>query len=72
MFPQGWKSELFMDKVPGLIAPGDGCSADVPRHTARRRADYQAYFHRNDPETDSVYKIDEPQYVTLPLPPPPV
>src|SRR5207247_3578956 len=28
--------------------------------------------HRNDPETDSVYVVDEPQYATLPFPPPPL
>jgi len=27
--------------------------------------------HRNDPERDSVYVVDEPQYATLPFPPPP-
>src|SRR3989441_1601547 len=27
--------------------------------------------HRNDPERDSVYTVDEPQYATLPFPPPP-
>src|SRR5437667_2011057 len=26
--------------------------------------------HRNDPERDSVYVVDEPQYATLPFPPP--
>ena len=32
----------------------------------------KAYFHRNDPETDSIYQIDQPEYQTLALPPPPV
>jgi hypothetical protein len=32
----------------------------------------KAYFHRNDPETDSVYQIDRPEFETLALPPPPV
>jgi hypothetical protein len=30
------------------------------------------YWHRDDPETDAVNKIDDPRYVTLPLPPPPL
>jgi LmbE family N-acetylglucosaminyl deacetylase len=30
------------------------------------------YWHRDDPETDTVNKIDDPQYLTLPFPPPPV
>ena len=70
--PPGWKSELFMDKVPGELAPGQGCSV-MFRVTPPADAQItKAYFHRNDPETDSIYTIDEPQYVTLPLPPPPV
>jgi LmbE family N-acetylglucosaminyl deacetylase len=28
-------------------------------------------FHRNDPERDNVYTVDEPQFATLPFPPPP-
>ena len=27
--------------------------------------------HRNDPERDAVYAVDEPQYQTMPFPPPP-
>jgi LmbE family N-acetylglucosaminyl deacetylase len=30
------------------------------------------YWHRNDPQTESVYQIDDPQYATLPFVPPPV
>ena len=30
------------------------------------------YYHRDNPETDNVYKIDNPAYLTLPLVPPPV
>ncbi len=30
------------------------------------------YWHRHDPERDALNAIDEPQYQTLPIPPPPV
>jgi len=30
------------------------------------------YWHRSDPERDSLNVIDDPEYVTLPFPPPPV
>lgn len=30
------------------------------------------YWHRNDPERDAINTIDDPRYVTLPFPPPPV
>jgi hypothetical protein len=70
--PKGWKSDPFMDKVPDSLGPGQGCSV-MFRVTPPADAQItEAYFHRNNPETDSVYTIDEPQYVTLPLPPPPV
>lgn len=70
--PNEWKSELFMDKVPKTIAPGEGC-AIMFRVTPPPDAQLtKAYFHRDDPETDSIYVIDRPEYATLPLPPPPV
>ncbi|MGC2112166.1 MAG: PIG-L family deacetylase [Candidatus Korobacteraceae bacterium] len=70
--PEGWKSELFMDKVPGTIAAGDGCALTFRVTPPIDAQITKAYFHRDDPETDAIYKIDEPQYLTLALPPPPV
>lgn len=70
--PQGWKSELFMDHVPKRIAPGDGCAVTF-RVTPPADAQLtKAYFHRDNPEVDTTYQIDNPEYVTLALPPPPV
>ena len=70
--PQGWKSELFMDKVPTRIAPGDGCALTFRVSPPADAQLTKAYFHRDDPETDAIYQIDQPEYVTLALPPPPV
>jgi len=70
--PQGWKSELFMDKVPAVLGPGQGIAITFRVTSPDHAQITKAYFHRDDPETDSVYAIDEPQYQTLPLPPPPV
>ncbi len=70
--PQGWKAEVFMDKVPKRIAPGDGCAITF-RVTPPLDAQLtKAYFHRDNPETDAIYHIDDSKYVTLALPPPPV
>jgi LmbE family N-acetylglucosaminyl deacetylase len=70
--PRGWKSEIFMDKVPKRIAAGDGCAITF-RVTPPADAQLtRAYFHRDSPETDTIYQIDNPEYVTLALPPPPV
>jgi LmbE family N-acetylglucosaminyl deacetylase len=70
--PVGWHSELFMDKVPSRIAPGEGCALTFRVSPPQNAQPTKAYFHRNDPEVDSIYQIDQPEYVTLPLPPPPV
>ncbi len=70
--PSGWKSELFMDKVPKQIAPGDGCALTFRITPPINAEPTKAYFHRDNPETDAIYKIDNPKYVTLALPPPPV
>jgi len=70
--PQGWKSELFMDTVPKRLAPGDGCALTFRVSPPIDAQPTRPYFHRNDPETDAIYHIDDPQYQTLALPPPPV
>lgn len=70
--PEGWKSELFMDHVPKRIAAGDGCALTFRVTPPIGTQITKAYFHRDDPETDAIYKIDQPEYLTLALPPPPV
>jgi LmbE family N-acetylglucosaminyl deacetylase len=76
--PKDWSStalELLAGgpdpKVP-LLAAGASVSIDF-RVTLARNAEYtRPYWHRNSPETDNVFIIDNAQYDTLPLPPPPV
>jgi len=70
--PIGWHYELFMERVPARIDPGEGCALTFRVSPPMNAQPTEAYFHRNDPETDSVYQIDQPEYQTLPLPPPPV
>ncbi len=70
--PMGWHYELFIDKLPSRIAPGDGCALTFKVTPPANARPTKAYFHRGDPETDSIYTVDEPEYQTLPLPPPPV
>jgi hypothetical protein len=70
--PTGWHYELFMDKVPTRIAASDGCALTFKVTPPLDAHPTEAYFHRNDPETDSIYLIDQPEYQTLALPPPPV
>ena len=70
--PAGWTYELFLDKAPQTIAPGDGCALMFRVKPPIDAQPTKAYFHRDNPESDAVYTIDEPKYVTLALPPPPV
>ncbi|HZQ23912.1 MAG TPA: PIG-L family deacetylase [Terriglobales bacterium] len=53
------------------LAPGDHTAGQL-RITLSPQASYtKPYWHRDNPETESVEKIDQPQYVTLPFPPSP-
>ena len=70
--PAGWHYELFMDKLPSRIPPGEGCALTFRVSPPANAQPTKAYFHRGDPETDALYTIDQPEYLTLPLPPPPV
>ena len=67
--PEGWGA--ISDKVrPAVIKPGEDLEATfrlvVPKSTPYTRP----YWHRNNPETDTLNHIDNEEYVTLPFPPP--
>ena len=62
--PAGWSSRE-------LPAGNDG--ARRFEVTVPAQAEYTGpYFHRNNPETDAIYTIDDPEWLTLPFIPPPV
>ena len=62
--PPGWKSENLSKEKSG---------AATFRISVPANAEYtRPYWHRDDPETQSINIIDDPRYVTLPFPPPPV
>ncbi len=67
--PMGWAT--ISDKTrPVFIKPGDNVRA-VFRLKVPRDAEYtRPYWHRDDPETESLNHIDNEKYVTLPFPPP--
>jgi LmbE family N-acetylglucosaminyl deacetylase len=67
--PAGWNT--INGKVrPETVAPGEDFHANfrlrVPAHTAYTRP----YWHRDDPDRESLNHIDNEQYATLPFPPP--
>ena len=67
--PAGWATISDKTKRVG-IKPGDNLNVvfrlKVPSDTAYTRP----YWHRDDPETESVNHIDDEKYATLPFPPP--
>ena len=72
-------AQLILD-APGCQQNARGAmSTDKPsaaefdfRMTPCAKAGYtRPYWHRHDPERDALNTVDEPQYQTLPFPPPP-
>jgi len=63
--PPGWKyTEIKKDGSGERVS----FRITVPEDTHYTRP----YWHRNDPERDAINTIDDPRYLTLPFPPPPV
>jgi LmbE family N-acetylglucosaminyl deacetylase len=68
--PSGWtavQSKPFT-RMSGTDRFGGEFHVQVPENAEYTRP----YWHRDDPETQSINIIDDPRYVTLPFPPPPV
>ena len=67
--PVGWNT-INGKTRPETVAPGKDLHADfrlrVPKDTAYTRP----YWHRDDPDTDSIHHVDNEEYATLPFPPP--
>ena len=67
--PEGWGT--ISDKTkPVAIKPGDNVRV-VFRLKVPKGAEYtRPYWHRDNPETESVNHVDNEKYATLPFPPP--
>jgi LmbE family N-acetylglucosaminyl deacetylase len=67
--PAGWNT-IDGKTRPETVAPGKDLHADfrlrVPKDTPYTRP----YWHREDPDTDSIHHVDNEDYATLPFPPP--
>jgi len=69
--PPGWSSPPVWIRSSRL-KPGDSTTVVFNVTVAPDAELMRPYWHRNDPESDAVYEIDDPRYATLPFPPPPV
>jgi LmbE family N-acetylglucosaminyl deacetylase len=71
---QGWVKRVDEEGVL-VVAPGADQYANfvvqIPVNAADARIYTRPYWHRADPETESINTIDDEQYVGLPFPPPP-
>ena len=67
--PEGWTTVSGKTRAEA-INPGDDLHADFRLHVPKDAKYTRPYWHRDDPETEAVNHIDDPQYATLPFPPP--
>ena len=69
--PPGWQSSALKKDLKTIGANDE--ATEQFQITVPQDAKYtRPYWHRDDPQTESIYKIDDPRYITLPFPPPPV
>ena len=67
--PKGWGT--ISDKMKRVaVKPGENERAVFRLKVPKDAAYTRPYWHRDDPETESVNHIDDQKYVTLPFPPP--
>ena len=67
--PEGWGTTSDETKRVA-IKPGDNVHVVFRLRVPKNAAYTRPYWHRDDPETESVNHIDDEKYATLPFPPP--
>ncbi len=72
--PSGWAKQIDEEAVL-VVAPGQDQYANyvvqIPVDAVEGGVYTRPYWHRDDPETESINTIDDAHYLTLPFPPPP-
>ena len=67
--PEGWGTTSDETKRVA-IKPGDNVHVVFRLRVPKNAAYTRPYWHRDDPETESVNHIDDEKHATLPFPPP--
>ena len=67
--PAGWNT-INGKTRPETLAPGKDLHADFRLRVPKDTPDTRPYWHRDDPDTESLNHIDNEKYATLPFPPP--
>src|SRR5579863_1887419 len=67
--PAGWNT--ISERIrPEVVKAGDELRVTFRLRVPRDAAYTRPYWHRDDPETESINHIDNEKYATLPFPPP--
>jgi LmbE family N-acetylglucosaminyl deacetylase len=66
--PEGWKTAS--DETQHIVKPGESFRKVLRLQVPKNAAYTRPYWHRDDPEKDSLNQIDDEKYATLPFPPP--
>ncbi len=67
--PAGWNTISGRTR-PETVKPGDDLHADFRLRAPKDTPYTRPYWHRDDPDTESINHIDNEKYATLPFPPP--
>lgn len=72
--PKGWTATLGTPsgKLKKTISPGDDDAVQFKISVPENATYTKPYFWRTNPETETVYNLSQPQYLTLPWAPYPV
>ena len=72
--PHQWAKQIDEEAIL-VVAPGQDQYANfvvqIPADAVDAGVYTRPYWHRDDPETDTINTIDDARYSTLPFPPPP-
>lgn len=69
--PPGW-STISGKTEAQTVKSGEDLHADFRLRVPKDAAYTRPYWHRDDPDTESINHIDNEKYATLPFPPPPL
>lgn len=67
--PDGWNTVNGKTR-PETVKPGDDLHADFRLRVPKTTPYTRPYWHRDDPNTESINHVDNEKYATLPFPPP--
>jgi LmbE family N-acetylglucosaminyl deacetylase len=66
--PQGWNT-ISDNAKPITVSPGENAHVVFRLRVPKEAAYTRPYWHRDNPDVDSVNHVDNEKYATLPLPP---